>query len=158
LAGNIQKATSDNPIIKRKRGVPDTMNIYEQKPDMDTMGGRLSRARDASGLTARDLAWRLGVKIATVNAWERDRSQPATHRLNMLSGLLNVSISWLLHGVGASPADPLERLAAEKVNGQLERLRSLHAETGQLIGRITEELGNLGRVNQSLLEELAAGE
>jgi transcriptional regulator with XRE-family HTH domain len=134
------------------------MNIYEQTPDMDTMGGRLSRAFDAAGLTARDIAWRLGVKVATVNAWERDRSQPATHRLTMLSGLLNVSISWLLHGVGTSPAEPAERLNAEKVAGQLERLTSLHEETGELIGRITEELGNLGRINQSLLEELAAGE
>jgi transcriptional regulator with XRE-family HTH domain len=134
------------------------MNIYEQTPDMDTMGGRLSRALDAAGLTARDIAWRLGVKVATVNAWERDRSQPATHRLTMLSGLLNVSISWLLHGVGTSPAEPAERLNAEKVAGQLERLTSLHEETGELIGRITEELGNLGRINQSLLEELAAGE
>lgn len=138
--------------------MPDTMNIYEQEPDMDTMGGRLSRARDAIGLTTRDLAWRLGVKVATVNAWERDRSQPAMHRLNMLSGLLSVSISWLLHGVGTSPAEPAERITAEKVTGQLEKLTSLHAETGELIDRITEELGHLGRVNRSLMEELTAGE
>ena len=134
------------------------MNIYEQTPDMDTMGGRLTRARDATGLTARDLAWRLGVKVATVNAWERDRSQPATHRLNMLSGLLSVSISWLLHGVGTSPVEPMEHVAAGKVADQLEKLTSLHEETGELIGRITEELGNLGRINQSLREELMAGE
>jgi transcriptional regulator with XRE-family HTH domain len=134
------------------------MNIYEETPDMDTMGGRLSRAREASGLTARQLAWRLGVRVATVNAWERDRSQPATHRLSMLSGLLNVSISWLLHGVGASPVDPADRIAAEKITGQLEKLKSLHAETGELIGRITVELDHLGKANRSLLAELAAGE
>jgi len=134
------------------------MNIYEQKPDMDTMGGRLSRARDAAGLTVKDLAWRLGVKIATVNAWERDRSQAATHRLNMLSGLLDVSISWMLHGVGTAPVDPVERITAEKVSGQLEKLKTLHAETGELIGRITEELGNVDRINRSLVDELIAGE
>lgn len=131
------------------------MNIYEQKPDMDTMGGRLSRAREAAGLTTKDIAWRLGVRMATVNAWERDRSQPATHRLNMISGLLSVSISWLLHGVGTSP---VERISADKVAGQLEKLTSLHEETGELIGRISRELGNLGRINKSLLEELTAGE
>jgi len=134
------------------------MNIYEQTPDMDTMGGRLSRARDAAGLSAKDLAWQLGVKVATVNAWERDRSQPATHRLNMLSGLLNVSISWLLHGVGAAPVDPVERITAEKVSVQLEKLKTLHAETGELIGRITEELGHMDRASRSLVEELVAGE
>ena len=134
------------------------MNIFEQTPDMDTMGGRLSRARETAGLTAKELAWRLGVKVTTVNGWERDRAHPAMHRLSTLSGLLNVSISWLLHGVGTSPAEPLERISAEKVAGQLEKLTSLHAETGELIGRITEELDNLGRANRSLLEELAAGE
>jgi transcriptional regulator with XRE-family HTH domain len=134
------------------------MNIYEQTPDMDTMGGRLSRARDAAGLTAKDLAWRLGVKVATVNAWERDRSQPATHRLNMLSGLLSVSISWLLHGVGTSPVEPMDQVATGKVADQLQKLTSLHEETGELIGRITKELGDLGRINQSLREELLAGE
>jgi hypothetical protein len=41
---------------------------------------------------------------------------PAEHA----SGLLGVSISWLLHCVGTSPVDPLERLAAEKINSQLK--------------------------------------
>jgi hypothetical protein len=67
-------------------------------------------------------------------------------------------ISWLLHGVGTSPVDPLERLAAEKINSQLEKLKSLHAATGELIGRITHELGYLDRANQSLVDELIAGE
>jgi transcriptional regulator with XRE-family HTH domain len=146
------------PPRGEKRGVHDTMNIYEQKPDMDTMGGRLSRARDATGLTEKDLAWRLGVKVATVRGWERDRSQPATHRLTMLSGLLNVSISWLLHGVGVAPVDPVGRIAADKVADQLQKLKTLHAKTGALIGQITEELGNLDKGHQSLLKELAAGE
>ena len=67
-------------------------------------------------------------------------------------------ISWLLHGVGTSPVDPLERLAAEKINSQLEKLKSLHAATGELIGRITHELGHMDRANQSLVDELIAGE
>jgi hypothetical protein len=76
----------------------------------------------------------------------------------MLSGLLGVSISWLLHGVGTSPVDPLERLTAEKINDQLEKLKSLHAETGELIVQITHELGHMDRANQSLAAELIAGE
>ncbi len=134
------------------------MNIYEETPDMDTMGGRLSRARESSGLTVKELAWRLGVKMATVNAWERDRSQPATHRLNMLSGLLSVSISWLLHGVGSAPSETGEALSAQKVASQLEKLKVLHVETGELIGKITDELDSLGEQNRSLMQELTAGE
>ena len=106
----------------------DTTNIYEESPDLDTIGGRLSRARGSSGLSIKQLAMRLGVKTATVQAWESDRSQPGSHRLTMLSGLLGVSLSWILHGVGIAPAEEME--ASQKaglLNAQLDRLVLLHA-------------------------------
>lgn len=117
----------------------DTANIFEQSPDLDTFGGRLSRARDASGLSVKDLAWRLSVKMATVKAWESDRSQPSSHRLSNLTGLLGVSISWLLHGAGAGPRE-VDEPSAEIFAEQLSQLRLLHIETGQLISRIQEDL------------------
>jgi transcriptional regulator with XRE-family HTH domain len=127
--------------------VSDTTNIYEETPDLDTIGGRLSRAREASGLSIKHLALRLGVKMATVQAWESDRSQPGSHRLTTLSGLLGVSLSWILHGVGLGPSD--EREAAHKtemLNAQLDRLVLLHAETGQLINRLQNDIERLGAV------------
>jgi HTH-type transcriptional regulator, cell division transcriptional repressor len=81
----------------------DTATIYSGSPDLDTMGGRLSRARDALGLSTAQLARRLGVQTATISAWETDRSQPRANRLSMLAGVLNVSPSWLLYGVGTAP-------------------------------------------------------
>ena len=125
----------------------DTTNIYEETPDLDTIGGRLSRAREASGLNIKQLALRLGVKTATIQAWESDRSQPGSHRLTKLSGLLGVSLSWILHGVGIAPAE--ERNASQKadlVNAQLARLVLLHAETGQLITRLQNDVERLGAV------------
>jgi transcriptional regulator with XRE-family HTH domain len=122
--------------------VSDTTNIFEQSPDLDTFGGRLSRARDASGLSLKDLAWRLSVKMATLQAWENDRSQPSSHRLSILTGLLGVSISWLLHGVGTGPAEADEPSAGmdapspEIFAEQLSQLKLLHVETGQFITRI----------------------
>ena len=89
----------------------DTTTIFEYEQDLDTFGGRLSRARAASGLSTKELAWRLGVKSSTINAWECDRSQPSALRMDMLSGILSISLSWLLHGVGAAPADPDEETA-----------------------------------------------
>lgn len=121
----------------------DTTNIFEETPDMDTTGGRLSRARDASGLSARDLAWRLGVKIATIKGWEADRSQPGSHRLTALSGLLDVSLSWILHGVGTGPREADESEVLQSANIQLERLRSLHLETGSLIERLERNIVEL---------------
>ena len=121
----------------------DTVTIYDSKPDMDTIGGRLFRGRDASGLTAEELAWRLGVKVATVNNWERDRSQPSAHRLSTLCGILNVSLSWVLHGVGTGPDNQEDEIVAESVSVQLERLKLLHRRTGTLIQRIEGDLDRL---------------
>ena len=86
----------------------DTTTIFEQEQDLDTFGGRLSRARAASGLSEKELAWRLGVKQATIQAWECDRSQPNAQRMIRLSGLLGVSLLWFLQGIGYGPADPVD--------------------------------------------------
>ena len=126
--------------------MPNTTNIFEQKPDFDTLGGRLSRAREASGMSLTDLAWRLGVKKATVQIWESDRAEPGSHRLTTLAGLLQVSLSWILHGVGIGPSEPHEEEAVESADSQLQRLRMLHAETGALIARLQNDLNRLGAV------------
>jgi HTH-type transcriptional regulator, cell division transcriptional repressor len=126
--------------------VPNTTNIFEQKPDFDTLGGRLSRAREASGMSLKDLAWRLGVKKATVQIWESDRAEPGSHRLTMLAGLLQVSLSWLLHGVGTGPSELHDDEAVEAADSQLQRLRKLHAETGDLIARLQNDLNRLNAV------------
>jgi HTH-type transcriptional regulator, cell division transcriptional repressor len=123
--------------------VSDATNIYEEKPDLDTIGGRLSRARDASGLTVKELAWRLGVKMATINAWESDRSQPGSHRLTILAGILQVSLSWILHGVGTAPSDTETSDDSAAMNSQIDRLRHLHAETGQIIDRLQTDIDRL---------------
>nr|WP_246470687.1 helix-turn-helix transcriptional regulator [Aminobacter carboxidus] len=101
----------------------------------------MSRAREASGLSTGDLAWRLGIKIATVNAWERDRSQPGAHRITKLAGLLGTSISWILHGIGPAPRE--DDLSAASISLQMERLRRLHRQTGNLIGQLERDLRKL---------------
>lgn len=118
----------------------DTAHIYSEKPDMDTMGGRLSRARDATGLSVAQLARRLGVKTSTIQAWESDRSQPRANRLAMLAGVLNVSLSWLLHGVGTAPADDSRADIVRAVTMNLDRLRRMHEETHQVIAQIQSDI------------------
>ncbi len=118
----------------------DTAHIYSDTPDRDTMGGRLSRARDAVGLTVAELARRLGVKAATIQAWESDRSQPRANRLAMLAGVLNVSLSWLLHGVGVSPADESRSELVNAVAANLKRIRRLQEETNRIVAQIETDL------------------
>lgn len=122
--------------------VSDTTNIFEQSPDLDTFGGRLSRARDASGLSVKELAWQLGVEMATINAWESDRSQPSSHRFSYLTGLLGVTLSWLLHGVGSGPVE-FDEPSTEIFAEQLSRLKLMHSEAGQLINAIQGELRSI---------------
>jgi ribosome-binding protein aMBF1 (putative translation factor) len=63
--------------------------------DTTTFGDRMTGAREAAGLSQAELAKRLGVKVKTIRAWENDRSEPRANRLQMLAGILGVSIMWL---------------------------------------------------------------
>ncbi|WP_370320679.1 helix-turn-helix domain-containing protein [Oricola sp.] len=123
--------------------VEDT--IFSSPPDTDTLGGRLSRARDSSGMSTAQFARRLGVKTATVQAWENDRSEPRANRLSMIAGLLNVGLPWLLYGVGEAPPDDPRNDAITVLRGQVEKARQLHEETGAVLARIEEELLRLQR-------------
>ena len=120
--------------------MPATRSIYSSAPDMDTMGGRLSRARDATGLTVAQLARCVGVKTATIQAWESDRSQPRANRLATLAGVLNVSLSWVLHGIGTAPAEDNPSELVKTISVQLERLKRLQEESEQLVAQIEDDL------------------
>ena len=77
--------------------------IFEQDNQDATLGGRISLAREASGLTVAQVVKRLGVRVATYSAWETDRSEPRANKLVALAGILNVSPPYLLSGLGAQP-------------------------------------------------------
>ena len=63
-----------------------------------TFGGRLQAARNAKGLSIARLGEKLGVEAAKVEIWESDADTPRSNRIQMLAGLLNVSIIWLITG------------------------------------------------------------
>ena len=64
--------------------------------DAATFGDRLAAARENAGLSQKGLAEKLGVSHKIVRAWEDDMKEPRANRLQMLSGMLNVSLTWLL--------------------------------------------------------------
>jgi HTH-type transcriptional regulator, cell division transcriptional repressor len=68
--------------------------------DVATFGDRIAGAREAAGLSQEDLATRLGVKLKTIAAWEDDAAEPRGNRLQMMAGMLSVSLRWLLTGEG----------------------------------------------------------
>ena len=117
-------------------------------PDAATFGDRIAAAREAAGMGQEKLARRLGVKLKTLHGWENDLSEPRANRLQMLAGLLNVSMGWLLTGEGeglSGPGDTEPALPAD-VNEALLEIRALKTEiqtAGDRLGRLEKTLRRL---------------
>lgn len=118
----------------------------------DTLGGRISLAREAARLTMAQAARRLGVQTSSWNAWECDRANPRSNRLAMMAGLLGVSPSWLLTGVGAGP---VER-SSNEVTELLRELRAASAEAVSSQQRVEALLVKLEHHGQRLAPDTIA--
>ena len=107
-----------------------------------TFGDRLAAAREALGLTQSQLANKVGVRLKTLENWEQDRSEPRANRLQMLAGVLNVSIVWLLTGEGEGGVDPAAPDAAvdagEETLGLVAELRDIRIAQRKLIERMAK--------------------
>ena len=118
--------------------------------DAATFGDRLAGARDAAGLSQEDLAGQIGVKQSTLDAWENDLREPRANRLQMLSGLLGVSLRWLLTGVGAGPDGPDgEAPIAADANAILTEMRRLRIE----MANAASKLGQLEKRLRQILKD-----
>ncbi|MBI1619270.1 helix-turn-helix transcriptional regulator [Aquamicrobium sp. cd-1] len=91
-------------------------------------------------MSAPQLARRIGVQENTLEAWERDRDQPRGNRLSMVAGVLNVSLPWLLHGIGKGPATEKRTEFVPQLSQQLDQLKRLHRQTADLIGRLERDI------------------
>lgn len=108
-----------------------------------TFGDRLAGARDAAGLDQEEFARRLGIKLKTVEAWENDQSEPRANKLQMVAGLLNVSIRWLLIGQGNGPEEPVDPETTRDFNQfllDLRQVRTQYAQLGETLGRLEKRL------------------
>ena len=64
----------------------------------DTIGSRITEARDRAGLTKHALSIALDVYPATIAAWEAGRAEPRASDIVALASHLNVRPGWLLTG------------------------------------------------------------
>lgn len=103
--------------------------------DASTIGDRVVAAREAHNLTAKALARHLGVASKTIDNWENDISEPRANKLQMLSGVLNVSIPWLLTGEGGE-VDAIDPEVAENMDTLLTEIRSLRGEMKSAADRL----------------------
>ncbi len=120
----------------------DSTNWYSG--EHATFGDRLTAARQAQALGQAQLAHKLGVRLKTVQAWENDTSEPRANKLQMVAGLLNVSIRWLLTGEGEGvlePASPDELAKdAETVLRDIQQMRTQMTQLATRMGRAEKRL------------------
>lgn len=108
-----------------------------------TFGDRLAAARDAIGFSQGQLAKRLGVKRTTIANWEEDRAEPRANRLQMLAGILNVSLVWLMTGEGEGlsfVSDEAMDETAEELLRELSQIRAEHRRLAERSGRLEKRL------------------
>ncbi len=104
----------------------DAAEINWYSNEAATFGDRVAAAREARQLTQKALARHLGVATKTVEGWENDISEPRANKLQMLAGVLNVSLPWLLTGEGQSFEE--EDVTNADVAELMTELRALRAE------------------------------
>jgi transcriptional regulator with XRE-family HTH domain len=122
----------------------DTDQTDAFKPDpyyserQATFGDRLYAARDAAGLSQKLLASKMGVKSKTVQAWESDSVEPRANKLQMVSALLNVSMVWLMSGLGSGIAPPEESSVSSEIGSDslINELRDISLIVDGLSKRI----------------------
>ncbi|MEO1493719.1 MAG: helix-turn-helix domain-containing protein [Pseudomonadota bacterium] len=130
-----------------------TEQEFDWTDEASTFGDRLALARQYQQMDQATLARRIGVKVETVKNWEYDRSEPRANRLQMLSGLLNVSIIWLMTGEGDGAPTPEELTttdAATDTRALLLELRELRIAQSRLADRT-------GRIEKKLRALLGSG-
>ena len=112
--------------------------------DTATFGDRLAGAREAAGLTQTGLAEKMGVKLSVLRAWEDDLKEPRANRLQMVSGVLGVSMRWLLTGEGEGPEAPdADAALSEGLLDLLTEMRVLRgeiAQSGEKLARLEKRL------------------
>ncbi len=126
------------------------LNWYSN--DAATFGDRVAAAREAQGLTHKALSRKLGIASKTLDAWEHDMSEPRANKLQMLSGVLNVSIPWLLTGEGDGIGEAEPAVDDPDLGDLMAEMRVLRTQISQAADR----MGVLEKRLKSAMAETAA--
>ena len=119
--------------------MPKRSIFYDDNEDT-TLGGRVFQAREAAGLTVSQVINRLGVRKATYLAWEADRSEPRANKLVALAGILNVSPTYLLSGLGRAAVQPLKhQQIIDELRIEIEQLELTLKAANKMLSRIKSQ-------------------
>ena len=112
-------------------------------PEAATFGDRVAGARENAGMSQIELSRRLGVKLVTLQSWEEDRSEPRANKLQMLAGMLNISLLWVLSGQGFGLDEPGIDPVPDDISSILLEIRSIKnsmTRTSDRLGQLEKKL------------------
>ena len=113
------------------RGIEDSASDF---------GSRIAEARDATGRSQAELANQLGVKVSTIDKWERGAASPRSNRLPALAGVLGVSVSWLIVGHGDEPT----ATSSPAISDVRETLTRVQSQLTDSLNEVDVLLAHLG--------------
>ena len=110
--------------------------------DAAAVGARIRVAREAAHMSVSQLALRLGVEVASLEAWEAGQREPRANRLRTLGGVLGVSLAWLLEGRDDGTIGT-PHLTVQVLRQRIEHARVLLAECTGVLEEIDGSLAAL---------------
>ncbi len=116
------------------------MDYGHYRAQDDTLGGRISLARESAMQSIEDTACQLGVTTQIWMDWECDRASPESYHMPLITGVLRISLPWLVAGQGLGPTPFVSASDVEEVR------RELHSATVDAIcaqNRVQELLRRL---------------
>ena len=112
----------------------------------DTLGGRISLARESAMQSIEDAACQLGVTTQIWADWECDRASPESYHMPLITGVLRISLPWLVTGQGLGPTPFVSASDVDEIR------RELHTATVDAIcaqNRVQELLRRLQELDLS---------
>lgn len=120
-----------------------------------TIADRLIEARETAGLTIEEAARLAAVSSRTLKNWESGKSTPRPNKLQMLAGVLSVSLLWLLGGQEEHEPTDIRMSRLDVLEQKVNRLSELQREMAVISGEIAADLTDIRRIDAEL-DQLAS--
>lgn len=140
MSNSPQPDSSDQPVGDLADFFAEGESSDSMDDDTEQIGQRITESRELLGDSVETLAERLGVTADTVEAWESGERPLRTNQMARVSGVLGISLSWLIMGRGIEPtAEPTD-------------LQSLRSDLAAARSRLDDVVNELTVLDQRLAE------
>lgn len=119
-------------------------------PTNAMLGNRITEARKLKGYTVKEAARRMSVTEKTFEKWEGGQSKPRANKVQMVAGVLGVSLLWILDGEDQFEPEASRLSQLENLGQKVERMTQLQQELNELTNKVVNEVGELQQIEDDL--------